>query len=268
MADERSGMYSKQREKSIVAHGGSLHLPDASLKNVTLERQQSAVKEVLDKELEYKVKNNYRRRLSVRDQLLKLQDDIKHVKYLDGEKRGVPKDQWDNTVDGAKERKLRVAALYGKGRKIRSAQVNIMSKSSTDLSKLSDVANSRDHVRSVKNTLSPPTSQEWKGLMRNQSKSGQDHAKMPISGRTTSSRKGKKNREVILPKLDCNANTVDRKKRDFVAGYLHSRRRSQSLSDLTNLRITLPPLQSPYSSDEDSGDDLIEAAEKVVMTAR
>ena len=79
----------------VSKYGGSFYIPDASQRNRHLSRVQENEEREYDRQQGYALKKNYNKRLSIRQQLLTFQQELKKVTYLDGDRRGKPQHQWD-----------------------------------------------------------------------------------------------------------------------------------------------------------------------------
>ena len=102
MARERgTGIYTKTRfggGHEVITYGGSVYLMSASKRNQLLLRAENRELTHIDSQHHFSLKTNYSERLAMTHDLLRLQDDLRRVKYLDGDIRGKPKNQWDNRL--------------------------------------------------------------------------------------------------------------------------------------------------------------------------
>ena len=102
MSTERGiGHHLSQRKgagSKVSAYGGSLALSDAAMKNVHLKRRLHRDTISTEDEVDRVTRYNYGRRLSLRQEILKIQEDQRRVRYLDGDARHKSPAQWDSII--------------------------------------------------------------------------------------------------------------------------------------------------------------------------
>ncbi len=186
-------------------YGGSIYLPRASQKNLTLSRKRDLDKQsdkglcisfasfwsistfikseplaqqrlVPFAEYSFEIRQIYQEKWLLKQNLLRLKADRASVKYLDGGSRGKPRSQWDTTIDDVTQRHSRATTQHHPRRLNRFqgmfyTNYGIFERSPTDLEKESE-----------------NTSRKTSGLVRTHSKlerlgSREDIVDMGVSGK-------------------------------------------------------------------------------------
>ena len=80
---------------TVSAYGGSLSLTDAALRNVHLDQRLRRDMRSRDAEVEKATRKNYGRRLSLRQEILRLQHGHRKLHHLDGHLRHKAASHWD-----------------------------------------------------------------------------------------------------------------------------------------------------------------------------